>query len=88
MGGGGGIIGAISSLLGFSAKPAEPEINLPTAQAPAPPAPSRKVDTGAKVQLGSGTSIKDQRVSGRRRSTATSARSVIGSLGGGSGLRV
>lgn len=55
-GGGGGIVGkvfgSISKVLFGSPKDRGLTFNAPDPQPPAPPAPSRKTDTGAKVVVG------------------------------------
>lgn len=80
MGGGGGILGDVTSFLfGKPAKPTEP----PLPEAPAPPAPTAKTDTGAIIQTGALDST-DDRVSGRiSGSSAIRRSSTLGSLGKG-----
>jgi hypothetical protein len=79
-GGGGGLLGTLSGLL--FGKPKAPE--MPKIEAPAPPAPSRKTDTGAIVRIGD-TSTATDRLSGNATGTGVQRRtgSVLGNLGRG-----
>ena len=63
-------------------RPEQPDI--PEAKAPAPPAPSRREDTGAKIVVGA-DAVKDARVSGRKssKSSTKSGGDVLGNLGSG-----
>lgn len=84
MSGGGGILSPITELLFGKAK--DPEFEAPKVEAPAPPAPSRKQDTGALVRTGTDALERSQ----NQRVTATSSGktgvSALGRLGRGSGL--
>ena len=79
-GGGGGIIGGISSLL--FGKPENNAPEMPKVEAPAPPAPSRKQDTGAIVKVGDSGStdrLSGNGTGGVRRKSGSS----LGNLGSG-----
>jgi hypothetical protein len=86
MSGSGGILGGITSLL-FGKAPS-PSFKAPAVEAPAPAAPSRKVDTGAMVRTGTDAAerVKNQRVGVTSSSSRTL--SALGSLGRGSGLNI
>lgn len=75
-------VNSITSLV--FGKPATPDI--PEAQIPAAPAPTRREDTGANIVLGA-DAAKDQRVSGGKSGGSSSTRDVLGSLGRG-GLNI
>lgn len=80
----GGVADAVSGLL--FGRPKQP--NIPEAEAPATPAPSRREDTGAKIVVGS-DAVKDNRVSGRKSKSGSSSSGgdVLGGLGRG-GLNI
>lgn len=75
------VIGAVTSVLGLST-PKAPAIPAPSV--PAPPAPVRRTDTGANIVVGA-NDVKNQRVSGVRRTTSGSG---LSGLGRGSGLNI
>lgn len=77
------VLGAVTSILGLGA-PKAPAIPAPAV--PAPPAPTRRTDTGASIVVGS-DDVKNQRVSGTRRTTSR-AGDVLGGLGRGSGINI
>lgn len=81
------IISAVTGVLGLamSSKPKAPV--LPPPAVPAPPAPTRRTDTGATVIVGA-NDVKNQRVSGTRRSATSSSGNVLGGLGRGAGLNL
>ncbi len=72
-------------LLGLSPKEQTAKaVKMPKVEAPAPPAPSRKQDTGAIIAIGSDNDYDDAR---RRRLASASGRkagSTLGTLGSGS----
>ena len=82
------VLGIASSVRALTAKSSKAaEVNVPTAEAPASPAPVRRQDTGANITVGA-DSVKNQRVSGggtKRRSNTTD---FLGGLGAGSGLSI
>lgn len=82
------VLGIASSVKSLTAKaPKAAEVHIPTAEAPAAPAPVRRQDTGANITVGA-DSVQNQRVSGggtKRRSTTTD---FLGGLGAGSGLSI
>ena len=77
MGGGGGILGGVTSLL--FGKPKTP--NIPVPEAPAPPAPAAKTDTGAIIQTGAQDSANDRLSRSTAGASGAQARaSTLGSL--------
>lgn len=85
MGGGGGILSPITDTL-FGKSKAPEATPIPDPVAPAPPAPSRKVDTGAIVKVGNAST--NDRLSGRGSSTRRSASAGLSGLGRGSGISI
>jgi len=77
------VLGGVANMLGLGA-PKMPAI--PAAKVPAPPAPTRRTDTGASIIVGS-DDVKNQRVSGTRKTTSR-AGDVLGGLGRGSGISI
>lgn len=78
MGGGGGILSSVTSLL--FGKPKDPP-TIPAAEAPAPPAPTAKTDTGAIIQTGAQDTANDRLTKGAVGSAGAHARaSTLGSL--------
>jgi hypothetical protein len=76
---------SVSSVLGLSPPKAPP---LPKVQIPATPAPSRRVDTGATIVVGSDAG-KNKRVSGRGSgSSSRGGGDILGGLGRGGGLNI
>jgi hypothetical protein len=80
------IFKSVTSILGLSA-PKAPEIQIPAAQIPAPPAPSAITDTGASVSIGTSADVKNQRVSGRTSGRSTGSGNFLAGLGR-SGLNI
>lgn len=82
-----GVAGAAASAMMSKGK--SKQYDLPTAQVPAAPAPTRRTDTGANVAVGT-NAVKNQRVSGGGRATASSSSSVdiLSGLGSSSGLSI
>ena len=78
------IFKSVSSLLGLSPDKAPA---LPAVKTPAVPAPSRRVDTGATIVVGSDAS-KNKRVSGRSSGSSGSSGDILGGLGKGGGLNI
>lgn len=77
----------MTGLLGLNQK--APEVNIPQAQIPAPPAPVAATDTGAAVSIGTSADVKNQRVSGRTAGRTTGGGNFLAGLGrGGSGLSI
>lgn len=77
MGGGGGILSGVTSLLFGKAK--DPVI--PAAEAPAPPAPTAKTDTGAIIQTGAQDTANDRLTRNTAGAAGAQARaSTLGSL--------
>jgi hypothetical protein len=86
MGGGGFLSPVTDVLFGKAKEPAAPQVDIPEPMAPAPPAPSRKVDTGAIVRVGqSGAS---DRLSGRSTGSSRRSASTLSGLGRGSGISI
>lgn len=81
------ILSPVLGALGLNSK--APEIKMPEAQIPAPPAPVAPTDTGASVSIGTSADIKNQRVSGRSTGRSTGGNNFLAGLGrGGSGLSI
>lgn len=77
MGGGGGLLGGVTSLL--FGKPKTPTIPVP--EAPAPPAPTAKTDTGAIIQTGAQDNANDRLSRSTAGAAGAQARaSTLGSL--------
>lgn len=76
------VLGAVTNILGLGA-PKAPVI--PPAQVPAPPAPVRRTDTGAQIQIGDPNRTGPSRSSG---GSSSIAGNTLGGLGGGSGLNI
>lgn len=76
----GGVVSKVTDVL--FGRPEQPDI--PEAEVPAAPAPSRREDTGAKITIGADAS-KNKRVSGRGAGSGGSVSSgdVLGGLGRG-----
>ena len=77
MGGGGGLLGGVTSLL--FGKPKTP--NIPVPKSPAPPAPTAKTDTGAIIQTGAQDNANDRLFRSTAGAAGAQARaSTLGSL--------
>ena len=77
MGGGGGLLGGVTSLL--FGKPKTPTIPVP--ESPAPPAPTAKTDTGAIIQTGAQDNADDRLHRSNAGAAGAQARaSTLGSL--------
>ena len=77
MGGGGGLLGGVTSLL--FGKPKTPKIPVP--ETPAPPAPTAKTDTGAIIQTGAQDNANDRFARSTAGAAGAQARaSTLGSL--------
>lgn len=79
MGGGGGILGSLSSLLLGSPKTP----TIPTPEAPAPPAPVAKQDTGAIIQTGAQDASNDRVSRGGTSGSVARRSSTLGGFGRG-----
>lgn len=75
--------GVVSVVKNLFKAPKQPEIPEPVV--PAAPAPTRREDTGAQVVLGSASSNKNNRVSGRG---SGSSGNTLSRLGKGSGINI
>jgi len=77
MGGGGGILSSVTNLLFGKVKTP----STPAVEAPAPPAPTAKVDTGAIIQTGAQDTANDRLSKSTAGSAGAQARaSTLGSL--------
>lgn len=76
-------IGKVLSI--FTGGSKAPAINIPAPVVPAAPAPTRRTDTGSTITLGTDT-VKNQRVSGRGKSTSSSSVDILAGLGRSSGI--
>lgn len=61
---------------------------LPAPEIPAPPAPDAVTSGGADVRIGTSADIKNQRVSGRTKSSSSKGTDVLGGLTRTSGLHI
>jgi type II secretory pathway component HofQ len=85
--GSGGILSPITdTLFGKAKAPEQTQVDIPDPIAPAPPAPSRKVDTGAIVKVGQ-TGMND-RLSGQGSGSTRRSASSLSGLGRGAGISI